>query len=266
MWRSPASARAAASSSRRSGGLLAAFFGGGGGADDEEDSSGVTVASGGDDEAAAPQPAKPARVAKARLTKPTPAPRRQRRRRHSQVDNKIRILPPELANPVDLPPVAQQETIVAALPARDVPLPLAAPRPQVDVGAVDSDLDGLYASADQPAPGDSQRISQPSRKSRSTFRCRRRVRATRRRPNSQADSRDQAVIVAAATAETASDMDLPLPVARPSEHDDRDEIAPLIAALPDEEPGEEPDEGEDVLHCRVRAGRRIGERCLPDIA
>ena len=129
------------SSSSRSGGLLAAFFGGGGGADDEEDSSGVNVASGGDDDAAASAP-QPKATVKATAKAET------------KIDNKIRILPPELANPVDLPPAAQQETIVAALPARDVPLPLAAPRPQVDVGAVDQSSGGLYATADQPLPAD----------------------------------------------------------------------------------------------------------------
>ena len=52
-----------------------------------------------------------------------------------------------------------------------------------------------------------------------------------------ADWQDQAVILAAATADSASDMDLPLPARRPA----TDEIAPLIAALPDEEPGDEED-------------------------
>ena len=77
----------------------------------------------------------------------------------TKIDNKIRIMPPELANPVDLPP-PRQETIVAALPDRDVPLPLAAPRPQVDVGAVEQSSGGLYAAADQP-PADGE--PQPNR-------------------------------------------------------------------------------------------------------
>jgi len=131
------------SSSSRSGGFLAAFFGGGG-ADDEEDSSTVDVASGGDDEGAAAPAAQPKAVkADAKATA-------------KAADNKIRIIPPELANPVDIPAAQQQETIVAALPARDVPLPLAAPRPQVDVGAVDQTSMGLYsteqtATATEPA-------------------------------------------------------------------------------------------------------------------
>ena len=249
--------KSSTSSSRRSGSLLAAFFGGGGGADDEEDSSGVTVASGGDEDAAAPQPRANTRST-ARVDKQGDGQGRQqgdgqgRRQGDGQVDdkatakvdNKIRILPPELANPVDLPPVAQQETIVAALPARDVPLPLAAPRPQVDVGAVAQSSGGLYATADQPAPGD-QPADQPAEQEVALN-----VPLPMPRPGNapppelDADSRDQAVIVAAATAETASDMDLPLPAARPSDTT-TDEIAPLIAALPDEEPGEEPGEGED---------------------
>ncbi len=95
--------------SSRSGGLLSALFGGG--ADEEEDNGeGVAVA-------AAPA---------------APAPSAD-----------IRVVPPELANPASVPfQTADEEidetpqTIIAALPARDVPLPLFAPRPQVDVGAV----------------------------------------------------------------------------------------------------------------------------------
>jgi hypothetical protein len=60
-------------------------------------------------------------------------------------------------------------------------------------------------------------------------------------PELQADA-DRAVILAAATSDTASDMDLPLPVARPGEPATDDEIAPLIAAASDEDP----DQGEDA--------------------
>ena len=147
-----ASLGSSSSSSKRSGSLFAAFFGGGG-ADDEEDSSTVNVASSGDEGAAAPA-VQPKAV---KATQP----------KAESADNKIRILPPELANPVELPASAQQETIVASLPARDVPLPLAAPRPQVDVGAVDQSSMGLY-STDQPP-----RNRRRSRKSRSTSPCRR---------------------------------------------------------------------------------------------
>lgn len=93
----------------RTGGLLATLFGGG--ADEEEDNSAseeVTVAS----------------VA--------PAPKA----------GAIAIVPPELANPVDIGASADEEeetpgTIIAALPVRSIPLPGFAPRPQVDVGPTD---------------------------------------------------------------------------------------------------------------------------------
>ncbi len=101
-------ASAAPEKKGRSGGLLAALFGGG--ADEEEDNSegsGTVVAS-----APAPKPSA-----------------------------EISIVPPEEANPASVPfSTAEEEvvetpqTIIAALPARDVPLPLFAPRPQVDVG------------------------------------------------------------------------------------------------------------------------------------
>jgi len=216
--------KSSSSSSSRSGGLLAAFFGGGGGADDEEDSSSVNVASGGDDEGAAAPEAQP-KVVKAA----------------AKADNKIRIVPPELAHPVDIP-AAQQETIVAALPARDVPLPLAAPRPQVDVGAVDQTSMGLYSteqpdSAEQPAaepaaePEVALNIPVPTPRP-----------GNAPPPELQADA-DRAVILAAATSDGASDMDLPLPVARPGEPGS-DEIAPLIAAASEEDMDD--GEGEDA--------------------
>ena len=212
------------SSSSRSGSLLAAFFGGGGGADDEEDSSSVSVASGGGEDAAAAPVAEPKANTKATA-------------RADKADNKIRILPPELANPVDLPPAAQQETIVAALPARDVPLPLAAPRPQVDVGAVAQSSGGLYAPADQPVPGD-----QPPAEQEVALNVPLPMPRPGSAPPPELDaSSDQAVIVAAATDDTASDMDLPLPAPRPDDPA-TDEIAPLIASLPDEDP----DAGEDA--------------------
>ena len=93
----------------KTGGLLAALFGGG--ADEEEDNSSgeeVTVAS------VAPQAS----------------------------SGKIAIVPPELANPADISGSIPDEdetpgTIIAALPARSVPLPGFAPRPQADVGPAD---------------------------------------------------------------------------------------------------------------------------------
>ncbi|WP_245415921.1 MULTISPECIES: DUF882 domain-containing protein [Mesorhizobium] len=120
------------STKKRSGGLLAAWFGGG--ADEEEDngeSEGpvnvtpkASVPTASDDDA-------PAIVA------PKPAVRQP----------EITILPPELAAPANTRPqpaeemqpapqevVETPETILAALPARKVPMPAFAPRPDANVG------------------------------------------------------------------------------------------------------------------------------------
>ena len=106
------------SSGKKSGGLLAALFGGGGGADDEEDSSPIM--------AAAPAP-------KAAVKKAAPA---------RKPEPGIQILSPEEAQRADIPQIAEAddapeqtpETIIAALPARSVPLPVLAPRPEAEVG------------------------------------------------------------------------------------------------------------------------------------
>lgn len=102
-------------SSKRSGGLLAALFGGGGGADEEEDSSPAM---------AAPAPKVAVKQA-APAAKPEPG---------------IQILSPDEAQRADIPQVAEApeqtpETIIAALPARSVPLPALAPRPQADLAS-----------------------------------------------------------------------------------------------------------------------------------
>lgn len=107
------------SSSSRSGGLLAALFGGGG-ADEEEDTGETEVA-------AVAKPAAPARQVAS-------APAKAR--------SEIQIVAPENARRADLPQIAEEkpaadeapETILASLPARSVPLPGAAPRPQGEVG------------------------------------------------------------------------------------------------------------------------------------
>ncbi|RUU07456.1 peptidase M15, partial [Mesorhizobium sp. M6A.T.Ca.TU.002.02.2.1] len=111
--------------SKRSGGLLAAFFGGG---EDEADDSA--------DVAAAPAP-KPKTV---KLANAKPAPVAK--------DSKlpgIAIVSPEDAKRAEIPQIADApapepeedtpETIIAALPARSIPLPDFAPRPKTDVGA-----------------------------------------------------------------------------------------------------------------------------------
>ncbi|WP_192363857.1 DUF882 domain-containing protein [Mesorhizobium mediterraneum] len=115
--------------SKRSGGLLAAFFGGG---EDEADDSA--------DVAAAPTPkstnVKPANV-KLASAKPAPAAK------SSKLPG-IAIVSPQDAKRAEIPQIADApapepeedtpETIIAALPARSVPLPDFAPRPKTDVG------------------------------------------------------------------------------------------------------------------------------------
>jgi hypothetical protein len=114
------------SKSSKSGGLLSALFGGG--ADEEEDNGeGVVVAS-----APAAETQKPS--------------------------SDIRIVPPELANPVSAGIPLEEavdetpETIIAALPLRDIPLPAFAPRPQVDVGAVNAGEMALAAATPDSIP------------------------------------------------------------------------------------------------------------------
>lgn len=123
-------ASASGSISGKSGGLLAAFFGGG--ADEEEDNNDVV--------ASAPAPKKP--VVTAAVAKKPPG---------------IAIVAPENAKRAELPQIAEEEaaptpeTIIAALPARSVPLPGFAPRPKADVGAQTPDT-VPFGEADAAAP------------------------------------------------------------------------------------------------------------------
>jgi uncharacterized protein YcbK (DUF882 family) len=193
---------------KRSGGLLAAIFGGG--ADEEEESGGAVAA-----EEPAPR------------AKPAPQPK----------DNgKIRVLPPELAQPAELPGVQeplplpdsqepQRDVIVAALPTRDVPLPALAPRPSRDVGAPIVDLNdsrgplvdlGNGQAAEQPAAEVALGIPIP----------------TRRPDYTPAGAEAQPVVVASlAPSEslpTANAAAVPVPELRPAEA----EKAFAAAALP----------------------------------
>ncbi len=114
----------AGGSSRKSGGFLAAFFGGG--EDEEEDTADVAMAP-------APKPKaamKPAATAKGKLPGITIV----------SPENAQRAEVPATAETTEEPQLAEEpkqetpETILAALPARAVPLPGAAPRPKTDVG------------------------------------------------------------------------------------------------------------------------------------
>lgn len=116
---STAIALASTGGSSKSGGLLAALFGGG--ADEEEDVADVATA-----------PAPKARVAKAEpAARSLPgitivAPENAQRAELSQV---AEAAPEEVDVPSQTP-----EKIIAALPARSIPLPGFAPRPKLDVG------------------------------------------------------------------------------------------------------------------------------------
>ncbi|RWP35079.1 DUF882 domain-containing protein [Mesorhizobium sp.] len=112
---------------KRSGGLLAAFFGGG---EDEADDSADVVA--------APTPKSNVKAASVKLANAKPAPAA----RNSKLPG-IAIVSPEDAKRAEIPQIADApapepeedtpETIIAALPARSVPLPDFAPRPKADV-------------------------------------------------------------------------------------------------------------------------------------
>ncbi|MBN9220266.1 MAG: DUF882 domain-containing protein [Mesorhizobium sp.] len=121
---------------KKSGGFLSALFGGGG--DDEADDSA-------DVETASAAPAPKPRNAKPVLTNA----------KSSNLPG-IAIVAPENAQRAEIPQVADEEvqepqkdtpeTIIAALPAKEVPLPDFAPRPKVDVGAQPANVP--FATAD----------------------------------------------------------------------------------------------------------------------
>ncbi|MEO5756615.1 MAG: DUF882 domain-containing protein, partial [Mesorhizobium sp.] len=130
----------ASGGSKRSGGLLAALFGGG--SDESADSADVETAT------AAPAP-------RARNVKPAAAAKR------GNLPG-IAVVAPQDAQPTEVPQVADDnvaqprsqqdtpETIIAALPARSIPLPDFAPRPKAEVGAQRPE-DASFAMADATA-------------------------------------------------------------------------------------------------------------------
>jgi uncharacterized protein YcbK (DUF882 family) len=124
----PAIALASAGGSgSKSHGLLAALFGGG---EDEADDNA--------DVASAPAP-----KAKAKASKPEPA----------KSETRIAIVAPQDANRVEIPQPEQDtpETIIAALPAGDIPLPGFAPRPKAETG-VETPENIPFGMADANAP------------------------------------------------------------------------------------------------------------------
>ncbi|WP_246740908.1 DUF882 domain-containing protein [Mesorhizobium sp. NZP2298] len=127
----------AGGSSKKSGGFLSAFFGGGG-EDEADDSADVETAS------AAPAP-------KPRNLKPAAAAAKS-----SNLPG-IAIVAPENAQRANIPQIADEqapepekdtpETIIAALPAKEIPLPDFAPRPKADVGAQPENVPFAMADA-----------------------------------------------------------------------------------------------------------------------
>ena len=128
---------ASAGGGKKSGGFLSALFGGG--SDEADDSADVETAS------AAPAP-------KARNLKPAATAK------SSNLPG-IAIVAPENAQRASVPQIADEqapepekdtpETIIAALPAKEVPLPDFAPRPKADVGAQPANVP--FATADATA-------------------------------------------------------------------------------------------------------------------
>ena len=112
----------ASGGSKKSRGLLATFFGGG--SDESDDSADVETASA----APAPKPRnmKPAAAAKSSPSIAVVAPQ-----------DATRVENPQVAGDNSAEPEPQRdtpETIIAALPAKEIPLPDFAPRPKADVG------------------------------------------------------------------------------------------------------------------------------------
>lgn len=130
------------SSAPKKPGFFARLFGSGGGADDEEDSSAVEVA-----EDVTPPPAP-----KVKKAAPVLAQAKQ---------PGIQILSPAEANRVNLPQVDEQpeapagETLVAALPARGVPLPAARPEdaPKLEEAVTDTLTEVAAAAPAKLEPG-----------------------------------------------------------------------------------------------------------------
>lgn len=208
-------ALASSRGSSRSGGLLAALFGGG--ADEEEESGGAVTTAAADDQ---PAP-KPARQQKAAPAAPQKA--------ENPANGQIRILPPELARPAEIARPAEEpanptnETIVAALPTRDVPLPAVAPRPKTDVGAPLVDLDSnagplveLSKQGAEPAAEVALNVPLPTRRPAYTL------------PAELATAQDALLVASTQAEDLQNAVAVPLPSSRPA-----DAIASVaMAALP----------------------------------
>ncbi|MFU0505430.1 DUF882 domain-containing protein [Pseudaminobacter sp. NGMCC 1.201702] len=253
----------AGGSAKKSRGLLAALFGGGGGADDEEDSSNAAVAA-----VAAPAPKKAVREAPAKR-EPQPG---------------IQILSPEEAQRAEIPQIADAEqprddtpeTIIAALPARSVPLPVLAPRPKAEVGGLIA-----AAAAEEPvnvpfgmaaAPTD-ETASAPSAEVAMN------VPLPTRRPDFRPPSElapqpaQDAILLALAQSEEqdakATDMVIPLPQHRPTASSSEPDSEMVVAALPETRPSlpqvNEPAQAADAA-AAVAAAVKEGEARVANLS
>jgi len=129
---------ASAETSKRSGGFFSRLFGGG--ADEEEESSGSFA------------DAAPSRASKSVATARAPAPEAPLPG-VTETEIPAPVEPPRAAEP-EVKPAESAETIIAALPLRDVPRPMFAPRPSVDVGApaAETELAQGESLVETPAP------------------------------------------------------------------------------------------------------------------
>jgi uncharacterized protein YcbK (DUF882 family) len=214
-------ASAASPSTSRGRSWLAALFGGGG-ADEEEDNAGGTAVA----EAAAPAPSKAVESAQANSKKPAPG---------------ILIVPPEQAKPAEIRPAEAveepagqtPETIIAALPQRDVPVPGEAPRPQVDVGQ-QAEIVPLQVAAEGGADA-----AQPTQVA---FGIPLPTHRPQYAPPADSASVDDGATTLLAMAEpVASDAGVPMPGARPDQGDDNLIVASLPESRPSLAPLQEPD-------------------------
>lgn len=194
---------ASAAPAKRSGGLFAALFGGG--ADEEEDTGEIAVA------AAAPPKKAPTKA----IAEEAPA---------AKSLPGIQIVAPENAQRAELPQVADEasdqqapETIIAALPARSVPLPGVAPRPQAEIGMATAEnvpfgtASAPLAEGEQPTAVEQQIAANvPLPTWRPNY-----------NPPAELKPENQNVLMALASTDdapaTASDVTAPLPSARPQD-------------------------------------------------
>lgn len=192
----------ASPSTPKRGGLFATLFGGGG-ADEEEDAGESAVA------AAAPKPSAPTQTVAALPTAKPQSP--------------IMVIAPENAQRAELPQVADQapaagetpETILAILPARSVPLPGVAPRPQAEVAVATAEsvpfgaASAPLAASEQASPVEQQiaaNVPLPSWRPNYTP------------PAELKPENDGSVLMALASADNAPALaSAPLPSARPQD-------------------------------------------------